>query len=77
VSAPSEPCPICGSYHYLYLDIHPPSLQVGDSSHIGATQLVRPIQRILAAPQFRTAAERDRLHAAGREVVQRLDSLAT
>jgi hypothetical protein len=37
-----EPRPFGGCYDHLYLDIYPPSLQTGDTSHIGSTQLVRP-----------------------------------
>jgi UDP:flavonoid glycosyltransferase YjiC (YdhE family) len=38
-----DPRPYAGSYDHLYLDIYPPSLRAGDSSHVGRTQSLRPV----------------------------------
>lgn len=37
-----EPKPHAGAYDRLYLDIYPPSLQVGNRSHVRATQFLGP-----------------------------------
>lgn len=37
-----EPRPFAGTYDHLYLDIYPPGLQVADTAHAGAVQLIRP-----------------------------------
>ena len=36
------PRPYGGSYHHLYLDIYPPSLQSTDGGHVPVVQLLRP-----------------------------------
>jgi UDP:flavonoid glycosyltransferase YjiC (YdhE family) len=41
-----EPRPYGGTYDHLYVDIYPPSLQAGDTAHLGAVQLVRPADPI-------------------------------
>jgi UDP:flavonoid glycosyltransferase YjiC (YdhE family) len=41
-----EPRPYAGTYDHLYVDIYPPSLQTGDTAHLGAVQLVRPADPI-------------------------------
>jgi UDP:flavonoid glycosyltransferase YjiC (YdhE family) len=41
-----EPRPYAGTYEHLYVDIYPPSLQAGDTAHLGAVQLVRPVDPI-------------------------------
>ena len=38
-----EPRPYAGCYDYLYLDIYPASLQVGDASHVHRVQPLRPV----------------------------------
>ena len=37
-----EPRPYAGTYDHLYIDIYPPSLQAGATSHVGQRQLIRP-----------------------------------
>jgi UDP:flavonoid glycosyltransferase YjiC (YdhE family) len=37
-----EPRPYGGAYDCLYIDIYPPSLQIGNRSHVLATQLLGP-----------------------------------
>ena len=37
-----EPTPYGGSYDHLYLDIYPPTLQIGDRDHVPAVQPLRP-----------------------------------
>jgi UDP:flavonoid glycosyltransferase YjiC (YdhE family) len=39
-----EPRPYGGTYDHLYVDIYPPSLQIDDTAHLGAVQLVRPAE---------------------------------
>ena len=38
-----EPRPFGGLYDHLYLDIYPPSMQIGDLSHIGRIQLLNAV----------------------------------
>jgi MGT family glycosyltransferase len=41
-----EPRPYAGTYDHLYVDIYPPSLQAGETAHLGDVQLVRPADPI-------------------------------
>jgi UDP:flavonoid glycosyltransferase YjiC (YdhE family) len=41
-----EPRPYGGTYEHLYVDLYPPSLQAGDTAHLGHVQLVRPADPI-------------------------------
>lgn len=38
-----EPRPYAGCYDHLYLDIYPPSLQMGDVAHVSNIQPLRPV----------------------------------
>lgn len=38
-----EAPPHAGSYHHLYVDIYPPSLQTTKSAHVPTVQLLRPV----------------------------------
>lgn len=46
-----EPRPFGGTYHHLYLDIYPPSLQTADMAHVPRTQPLRPEAFATGAPE--------------------------